>query len=104
MSHSSREPDSVAIASGSSARYPLGRHLRCLGTSSSSSLETVNAHRRAAPINSDLMNPQVGIVRSAGRFRDPRQLHAELKAREAMCPLDDGGPAARHREKPAWLP
>src|SRR5215208_6017259 len=104
MSHSSREPESVAIPSGSGVRHPLGRHFRCLGTSPSSSLETVNARRRAAPINSDLMNPQAGTVRSAGRFRDPRRLHAELKVREAMCPLDDGGPAARHGEKPAWLP
>jgi hypothetical protein len=43
------------------------------------------------------MNRQAGIVGSGGRFRaregngsGPRQHHAELKTREAICPLDDG--------------
>jgi hypothetical protein len=105
------EPDSAAIPSGPGVRHPPGGHFRCLGTSTASPLETVNPRRRAAPINSNLMNRRACIVRPAGAIpgqaRQPtgvRQLHAELNGREAMFPLDDGEAAARHREKPVWLP
>ena len=98
MSHSSREPDGAAIPSGSGVRHPPGGYSAAsVVRARRSRTETVSPRRRAAPINSDLMNWRAGIGRSSGRFRarkatdrGPRRLHAELKAREAMFPLDDG--------------